>query len=208
MKKKTIFYIDGFNVYHGMKEANKFTKFGDYRWLDYQKLAENTIKPYQELTWVKYFTARIKGNEKKQKHQNDYLDALGMLPKIKIYYGNYQIKKSFDKGLGLHYTYPVEKKTDVNIATQLLVDAFQNNFECAYIVSADSDLLPAIEAIRVHLPHLMLIACFPPRRSSIDLKAACQGVKYLMEKAFKNSLLPNSIKKTDGYVIQKPPNWG
>jgi len=205
--KKTIFYIDGFNVYHGLREANKYDKFGDYRWLNYQKFAENIIKPYQDLLWVKYFTARIKGDVKKQKRQGDYLDALALQPKIKIYYGNYQIKQSFDKTLKKYYTYPVEKKTDVNIATQLLIDAFQNNFEVAYIVSGDSDLLPALEAIKVNFPHLLLIACFIPHRSSIDLKAICHYCYYAKEKIFKKSLLPNSITKVDGYVIQRPPNW-
>ncbi len=143
-------------MYHGLCDAVKYNGYGDYRWLNYQKLAENTIRPYQDLIWVMYFTARIKGNAKKQKHQNDYLEALAMQPKIKTYYGNYQVKQSFDRTSGQHYTYPVEKRTDVNLATQLLVDAFQGNVECAYIVSADSDLIPAIEAVRINFPNILV----------------------------------------------------
>lgn len=205
---RTILYIDGFNVYYGLKDAKKFDKYGDYRWLNYQQLAQNILLPHQKLEYVKYFTARIKGNPIKQKRQNDYLEALNTLPKIKIYYGNYLIKRTFDRNLNTHFEYPVEKKTDVNIATQLLIDAFLNNFDCAYIISGDSDLLPAIEAVRNHFSGLTLIACFPPRRNSVDLKAACHGVKYLKEKIFKKSLLPDEITKSDGYIIRKPSNWG
>lgn len=207
MKKKTIFYIDGFNVYYGLKDANKYEKYGDYRWLDYQKLAENTIKPSQQLELIKYFTARIRNNKPKEKRQGDYLEALGLQSKMRIYYGNYQIKKSFDKTLKQYFSYPIEKRTDVNIATQILIDAFQGNFEIAYIMTGDSDLYPALEAIRNHFPSLTLVACFAPRRSSSDLKAICQECTYLKERVFKNSLLPDTLTKSDGYVIRRPVNW-
>ena len=33
-----------------------------------------------------------------------------------------------------------EKMTDVNIATQLLIDAYDDGFDCALVISGDSDV--------------------------------------------------------------------
>ncbi|MGH9629467.1 MAG: NYN domain-containing protein [Bryobacteraceae bacterium] len=41
-----------------------------------------------------------------------------------------------------------EKMTDVNIAVELLQDAFQGAFDTAILISADSDLIAPIAAVR------------------------------------------------------------
>ena len=41
-----------------------------------------------------------------------------------------------------------EKRSDVNLATQLLMDAVDNNFECAAIISNDSDLMAPICVVK------------------------------------------------------------
>ena len=41
-----------------------------------------------------------------------------------------------------------EKGSDVNLATELLVDAFENAFDVAAVISNDSDLVAPIRAVR------------------------------------------------------------
>jgi uncharacterized LabA/DUF88 family protein len=52
-------------------------------------------------------------------------------------------------GLGQSKTVEVikteEKGSDVNLAIHLLHDAYQSRYECAVIVSGDSDLLAAVQ---------------------------------------------------------------
>ena len=43
-----------------------------------------------------------------------------------------------------------EKGSDVNIAVHLLNDAWLNNYECAVIVSNDSDLAEAMRLVKHH----------------------------------------------------------
>src|SRR5690606_16796597 len=136
-----------------------------------------------------------------------FIEALSTLPKIKIYYGTYQIKKSFDKNIQQHVTYPIEKKSDVNLACQLLLDAFKGNFDYAYIISADSDLLPPMEIIKENFPYLTLVACLPPRRSSSDIKATTHEIHYIKEIVLSRSQLPLSVTKPDGTVLNKPEEW-
>ncbi len=120
---RVIVYIDGFNLYYGLREKN----WRCYYWLDVHKLANNLLKPNQRLIAIRYFTARIKaGSEKaqqKKKRQNTYLDALGTLPNTNLHFGNYLKKvQRCNRCDSTWFTYE-EKMTDVNIAVKLLIDA-------------------------------------------------------------------------------------
>ena len=55
---RVIVYIDGFNLYFGLKSKG----WRRYFWLNPQKLIENLLKPGQRLVFTKYFTARVNNN--------------------------------------------------------------------------------------------------------------------------------------------------
>ncbi len=58
---KTCVYVDGFNLYYGLRHAISLDKKGNkgYKWLDLNALAK-AILPHDEVTVIKYFTADIK----------------------------------------------------------------------------------------------------------------------------------------------------
>ena len=53
--KKTIIYIDGFNLYYRLKDTS-------YKWLNLQKLSKFYLDPDQHniVNKIKYFTALVK----------------------------------------------------------------------------------------------------------------------------------------------------
>ena len=51
--------------------------------------------------------------------------------------------------------------TDVNIATQILIDAYQDNFDMAMLISGDSDLVPPIKAVHELFPKKRVFVTFP-----------------------------------------------
>ncbi len=53
--RRVIAYIDGFNLYFGLKTQ----RWRRYYWIDLQLLARNLLKPDQELVFTKYFTSRV-----------------------------------------------------------------------------------------------------------------------------------------------------
>jgi hypothetical protein len=63
-----------------------------------------------------------------------------------------------------------EKEFDVSLAVQLVEDAAGGVFDQALIVSGDSDMAPAVHAVRRLRPDARLVALFPPRRSSHQLE--------------------------------------
>jgi uncharacterized LabA/DUF88 family protein len=140
--ERTIVFIDGFNLYFGMKQAG----YDKLKWVDLHLLATNLLKNNQQLVEVKYFTSRVSNNPEKQKRQSTYIEALEA-KEVKIIYGNYQKGKIECKRCGNTWENYNEKMTDVNIASHMLIDAFQDRFDMALLISGDSDLVPPIKFI-------------------------------------------------------------
>jgi uncharacterized LabA/DUF88 family protein len=203
---RVIVYIDGFNLYFGLKSKG----LRRFYWLDLRRLAENLLRPGQRLERVRYFTARISsrsGNPGRQKRQATFLEALGTLPNFDIQYGHYLAKSRQCLSCGATWETHEEKMTDVNIAVSLLGDAQDNAFDTAIIVSGDSDLTTPVLAIRERYPNKRVIIAFPPDRNSVQLRNAATAAFVIGRKKIKDSQFPDRITKADGFILERPPQW-
>lgn len=141
-KERVIAYVDGFNLYFGMKEDGN-----EFLWLNIQQLASSLLKQGQELIFTKYFTSRVRNNPDKEKRQKTYIEAVETLSLCKIHYGHYQFQIEECRKCGHTYPYSNEKMTDVNIAVEILSDAYLDKYDMALLITGDSDLVPAIKAV-------------------------------------------------------------
>src|SRR5882724_4375272 len=83
---RVISYIDGFNLYFGLKSRG----WERYFWLDVQALSAHLLKTDQTLVHTKYFTSRIGAPADKVKRQNTYIEAIETLQDVSLYFGQYQ----------------------------------------------------------------------------------------------------------------------
>ncbi len=201
--ERVIAYIDGFNLYFGLKSK----VWRRYYWLNLQALMQNLIKPYQDLMRTKYFTARISKPHDKQKRQTTYIEALNTLSDFEIFFGKYQLNPRNCKKCNYSEEVPSEKMTDVNIAVELMSDAFLNHYDVAYLLSADSDLVPVITRIRSLFPEKKIVVAFPPERHSKNLENRARFSFTIGRAALAKSLFPMEVKKADGYVLRCPDLW-
>lgn len=202
-KKRLITYVDGFNLYFGLRESG----WRRYYWLDIQRLAVNLLPADNELVGVKYFTAHVVAPPDKRKRQSDFLEALQTLPQCQMIFGKYQFAKRFCQNCSYEERVPNEKMTDVNIAVEMMADAFQDRFDTAMLISGDSDLTPPVAAIRRLFPEKRVIVAFPPRRSSNELAGAASSHFVIARTKFRDSQMPLEVVKADGYILKKPENW-
>lgn len=206
MTGRVITYIDGFNLYFGMKDAG----YRRYFWLDLVALSRGLLKADQCLTQARYFTSRVKADPSdagKVHRQAAYLDALATLPQLSIAYGHYLSKPMQCRSCGATWTRHEEKMTDVNIACGLLEDAYLDRFDTALIISGDSDLTPPIRLIRTAFPAKRIIAVFPPQRHSTSLRTTAHGYLALGRDSLSACQLPESITLANGHVLRRPPEW-
>lgn len=201
--QKINIYIDGFNLYFGLKDKG----WKRYYWLNLVTLSRKFLKPDQTLNQVKYFTSRISLPPDKAKRQNDFIEALETLSEVNIYYGKYQKNDVKCTKCG-HIMYkPSEKMTDVNIAVEMLADAFKNDYDVAILISADSDLTGPIKHIRKLYPDKQIIVAFPPSRFSYELKNIAHATFSIGRKKIAESVFPDDVIKSDGYILRRPTKW-
>ncbi|GAP41983.1 uncharacterized conserved protein, LabA/DUF88 family [Lentimicrobium saccharophilum] len=200
--ERIIVYIDGFNLYFGMKQAG----FDNFKWLNIRDLSESLLKLGKEIVGIKYFTSRVSNNPDKQKRQSTYIEALETVG-IKIYYGHYQrdaIECRRCNNVWANYN---EKMTDVNIATQMLVDAYQDNYDMAMLISGDSDLVPPIKAIHDLFKQKRVFVAFPPKRYNNSVALVAKGSMTIGRKKLMDHQFPPEVIKPDGFVLVKPVDW-
>jgi len=191
---RTIIYVDGFNLYFRLLVNRPAAK-----WLNVKALAEKLLDPANVVTGVKYYTARVSGriDATAPARQQIYLDALGTVAEISIHMGSFLLSEKF-AGLvkppefrprvTLAPPWPdvvkvikvEEQGSDVNLASHLLLDAFQGNFDVAAVLSNDSDL---VEPVRIVTQVL-------GRPGDLT---ACQ--------------FPDPVTRADGSTIAKPATW-
>lgn len=201
--KRVIVYIDGFNLYFGLKEKG----WKRYYWLNMLKLAQNLLSSDQVLIHTNYFTSRISLPPDKAKRQSIFIDALMTLPDFSIFYGHYQANTVTCFRCQNIISKPNEKMTDVNISVEMLCDAFGDHFDTAILVSADGDLLGPIQKIRSLFPHKKIVIAFPPSRYSIALKSAASAYFIIGRKKLADSLFPDQVVGNTGYALTKPLEW-
>jgi uncharacterized LabA/DUF88 family protein len=199
-------YIDGFNLYHGMMEKG----WDRFRWLDHRQLAERFMRPPETLLSVKYFTAMVTHDRPAFKRQAHYLEALKAHGGISVHLGTFEQRKVKCAECKKWYKRNQEKRTDVNIATHLVADAHDRLYDAIYLMSADADLVPAIEHIKDRFG-IRVTLIDPPRRHSDDLKSVCDRNFHIDSSMFNQAQLPDPVERVtpSGRIKRyyKPSDW-
>ena len=200
-----IAYVDGFNLYHGLH-----AKYGRrYLWLDLEHLTRR-IRPRDRIIAVRYFTALVRDDPAALARQQTYLEALRVRSGgiVAVHLGRYQSKTQQCWRCGNVWTSYEEKETDVHVAVSVVADSAIAASDIALIVSADSDLCPAIRTARALNPRRGMIAAFPPRRSSFEIRSLIPGAFTIAAADLRNSLLPEAVSDpATGRVYKRPGKW-
>lgn len=198
-------YVDGFNLYHGLKERSGRRLL----WLDLVELSR-LLRPRSSLIRVCYFTAPVLDDPAAASRQGRYQAALlaqspGL---IEITQGRYQKKLRSCRSCGATWTQYEEKETDVNIATTLVADAATGTTDSALIISADSDLAPAIRTARSLNTTMFLAAAFPPLRYSAELSNLMPASFSIGMSKLTRSQLPRTVvDSVSGRTYNRPAKW-
>ncbi len=203
-KDKVIVYVDGFNLYNGLKDK----RWRKFYWIDIVSLFEKFIRPDQELVEVKYFSAPSI-EQQKAKRQDLFFSVNKLNPKFNLFLGKYTSKQVMCFKCKHKYLKHEEKRTDVSIATHIIGDFVKAKCDISILVSADSDLMPPLEFIREVRPEHKVFVYFPPKRYSTDLANFCDSNIHLerYEARFNQSKLADEITLKNGFVAKIPEHW-
>jgi hypothetical protein len=203
-------YVDGFNLYYGCLKGTP------YRWLNLHRLAE-LLLPHDEIHRIRYFTARVSARPDDPgtvNRQQAYLRALRTLPSIDIHFGQFLVSRTRmalaeppARGPRTAEVIKTEEKgSDVNLASYLLVDAFERDCEAAAIITNDSDLAEplALARKRFGLTTGILQPVRKGRHPSRRLEA--DFYRRIRSGALANSQFPEVLHDARG-AIHRPKRW-
>lgn len=203
-KQRVIVYVDGFNFYYGLKSKG----WRKYYWLNVVDFFEKFMKSDQTLVEVNYFSApSIDGQSRSR--QSLLFQANKMNPKFFLHLGKYSTKQVECVKCKHQSNKHEEKKTDVAIASRIIRNVAKDICDISILVSADTDVIPALELVRELNPSHKLFVYFPPNRRSSDLQHFCDSKIDLdrYESRFKSEQLPENVTLNNGFVIAKPEHW-
>ena len=209
--KRSIIYVDGFNLYYGLLRSGKYRRC---KWLDLDRLFRR-VRPDDEIIAIKYFTAYWPDDSGRR--HSLYTTALAQSPVISVIEGRYKRKgftcrvRECDFPGSRHYQWFEEKQTDVNIALHMLDDSYEIRPEVVVLVSADSDLVPAISLLQRRLSGSRIVVYIPGPRSRYDtateLRTVADEVKLLPAALLPHCQLPARVSIGGGALVEKPAAW-
>ena len=197
--RRFCFYIDGFNMYYALK------KYPQFKWLNYRKLAEAVIGGKDSIEKIYYFSAYVTWLPDNFKRHKNYIKALRWAD-VEFIPGRFKKKHIQCHQCNKIFQTHEEKQTDVNIAITILRDAFQNIFDTAVIISADSDLLPAVAMVHSTFPEKEIGIMFPIGSNSFELRQHADFCPKMPQKLLRKCQFPDTIK-IGKMGIHRPANW-
>ncbi len=196
---RTCAFIDGLNLYHGIRERD------DLKWCNLPDLIDLYLRSDDELAQINFYTADPKHRPESSKRNLNYCSALKAI-------GVNVVMGRFDRTtVAAHDRQVTEKETDVNIAIDMVDFAHRGLYEKCVLISADSDLHPAVRRVCQLNADFRVVLLAPPNhhiaRNTTALQSACRGqiaVRRMKVDDLAKCPLPETIKCPEGNHIRKP----
>lgn len=228
------FLVDGFNLYHSVKGAEKHLGAGPLRWLDLhalcQTLLQSTFGPGHTLEGVHYFSALAKHLEAKKpdvvRRHRTFISALESTG-VEVTLANFKRKdriKNLNEmrvqvrpvrrwftlpfsSVRLSYRTHEEKETDVAIACKLLEVLCKGTCDSVILMTGDTDIAPAIRTAKLLYRHADIGVAFPFHRHNRDLEKLVSRHSKVSAQLYQSHQFRAAITTKKGKVINKPSSW-
>lgn len=183
---RTAFFVDGYNLFYGLLADTP------YKWLNLRSLLSHIVhieNPSSTIASIDYFTSSVKPllatrGQISKEAQDTYIRALRST-NVCVHYGHHQLEPAkaprfIDRKTRASRNDKVdiwkleEKETDVHIAISMYRAAARQTkletherVEQLILVSSDTDMTPALRAVREDFPEIT-VGVILPHRAELD----------------------------------------
>jgi uncharacterized LabA/DUF88 family protein len=231
---RVAFFVDGFNLYHSVKTAEREHGGGPFRWLDIHRLCKTltatALAPGAVLGEVHYFSALAKHLEARKpdvvRRHRIFISALESTG-VEVHLSSFKKKDRLEvldrvrfqfQPLKKWWHFPIswgrvrmvtheEKETDVAIACQLLQCLAQSRTDAVVVLTGDTDVAPAIRTARKLYPSSLVAVAFPFHRHNKDLAKEASRSFKLSAELYKAHQFPLEVPLPNGKKAVKPSTW-
>ena len=170
-------FVDGTNFY-----LSRLNEGIPYR-VDLNLLTNRLSRGYH-FAKLRYYTSPMPHSSgEAYKRQQKFFDQLRRSRRIELVLGRHEPR--WDR---VGERYHVEKETDVNLAVDMVVGAYEDRFDVAMLVAGDTDYVRAIHAVQAR--GKPVVWCHLPGQRHTNLLAqVCQEKRELTEKFLRTCTL-------------------
>lgn len=196
-------YFDGFNLFHAIEALGA----RHLHWISLRMLAEQFVRRQDRLGPIVWCTAVNTRNVGAMLRAREFRNAQ-LAEGVRCLEGHF-VEEPRRCPEGHDYFHPTEKEGDVNLAISLIADAYENRFDVAYLVTADSDQIATLKLFRSRFPAKRIVSVAPPARvhSRATIRHA-SGTKVITRADLEASLLPGPVLIRDGVLVARRPEAG
>lgn len=184
---RAILFVDGNNWYHSLRSVGV-----DSGRLDYRRVAEKLLLANRKLAGIRYYVGEISGDLARMRRQQKLFAglrlqgvhvSLGRIEKIEIPPARNPLVADLEQVLAqadarlpekirreltrlCRKRIPtfVEKQVDVRIAVDLVGMAQRDEYDVAYLLSADGDFVPAVNEVKRQGKRIFAVSASPGHR--------------------------------------------
>lgn len=210
---RVAFLIDGFNLYHSLRDAE--AQGGSVKWLDLTAFCTSFLPQLgsgARLGSIKYFTAlathlQHRDPQRVGRHQR-YIQCLKDSG-VEVVMGAFKRKKVYCPRCGQYHWAHEEKETDVAIAGHLLEILIHGDSDATFLVTGDTDLAAAVRVARSIFATHRYGFIFPFNRKNRELEQLVGKGNVFKASAqlYRQSQFADPYITRAGQEIYRPQSW-
>jgi uncharacterized LabA/DUF88 family protein len=211
--KRVSFFVDGFNLYHSIRAAEKLLPGSQLKWLNLQALCQSFLPLLgreARLAEIHYFSAyadhlRTTNREKVSRHEA-FVRALTATG-VKVHLSKFSKKQVWSHDTDNWVNAYEEKETDVAIACAVLGDALEDKLDIAVVISGDSDFIPLAQTFAERAPNKDLRFALPFARGTKRLRQLCPDSFSISKESYQRHQFPDRVRLPSGKFVTIPEVW-
>ncbi len=210
---RTSFIIDGFNLYHSVREAAKFFEGKGTKWLNIKELCSSYLQIVgggAKLENIYYFSALAKHLESTHPdvttRHRAFLECIKDSG-VKIQLARFKKKQFLCKHCGETIKRHEEKETDVAIASTIFEILFNDEADNIVIMSGDTDIAPAVRTAKSLFPEKLIGFAFPYERKNKELATISDFSFTISKEQYRKYQFPDPYVLKSDRKINKPLEW-
>ena len=213
---RTSFLIDGFNLYHSLREASDHLGLDGKRtrWLNIWSFAKSYLSwcgNGAQLQDVYFFTALAKHLQKSKpgvvSRHKLYLRCLESTG-VTVVQGRFKARAPIIcHGCGRKIRLHEEKETDVSLAVKMFELCYFDACDTVVIVTGDTDLAPAIRTVKRLFPDNKIGVAMPYQRHNAELARIVHMAVNINRDRYTQHQFSDPFILSNGKEISKPGDW-
>lgn len=199
-------YVDGFNLYHALDDLDR----PHLKWVDLWHLSTVLVGKSQKLVRVVWCSAPPKNPQRLVRHRlyRRALEGKG----VKYVEGHFVKDEVRCPLCGQTHSKPLEKQGDINVAVELIADAYEDVFDIAYLISGDSDQAGTARLfkekfLKAAKPKRFITVAPPGRSHSFHIHALSDGKRAIYDQTVEACLFNKTTMDADGNSITRPMEY-